>query len=185
MSKSALSLIVALIAIGIGSVEAAFVIKLRNGNEFVTARYWQDGGQVLFDVYNGIFGVDKSFIVTINRSDRAVKPEVDAIQIAEEKAAAPEVKTGSEPNKSRSNNDETKSKHAPDDPIVMDFELLKKRFASINGMLTSELDEFSKNVAGLKRRIQTSSAPNNYFNEFTELHEIGDQLENALKKRNQ
>jgi hypothetical protein len=55
----------------------------------------------------------------------------------------------------------------------------------VNGMLTSELNEFAKNLAALKRKIQTSAKPNDYLNQFTELHKIGDDLEDTLNKRNQ
>ena len=53
----------------------------------------------------------------------------------------------------------------------------------MNGMLTSELNEFSKTVTNLKRKIQTSGESNRYLNEFTELHKIGDDLESMLKER--
>jgi hypothetical protein len=71
----------------------------------------------------------------------------------------------------------------PDDPIVKEFEALKQGFSSVNGMLTSELNQFSKNVTSLKRKIQTSGESNRYLSEFTELHKIGDDLENMLKER--
>ena len=51
-------------------------------------------------------------------------------------------------------------------------------------MLTSELNEYSKNVISLKRRIQTSGESNHYLDEFTELHKIGDDVENILNARN-
>jgi hypothetical protein len=71
----------------------------------------------------------------------------------------------------------------PNDPILKEFEALKEEFSSVNGMLTSELNEFSKNVTSLKRKIQTSGESNRYLNEFTELHRMGDDLENMLKER--
>ena len=185
MGKSALCLILAVIAIGTGSVDAAFVIKLKNGNEFVTARYWQDGSQVLFDVYGGVFGVEKAFVVKIDRSDKPLSLVVDAPHSPEEKSPASGVIIRSETNNSAFKNDQSKIKRVSDDPIIKEFEAVKQRFATINEMLTSELDEFSKDVAGLKRRIQSSSAPNDYFKEFTELHNIGDHLEDVLKERNQ
>jgi hypothetical protein len=71
----------------------------------------------------------------------------------------------------------------PNDPILKEFEALKQEFSSVNGMLTSELNEFSKNVTSLKRKIQTSGESNRYLTEFTELHRLGDDLENMLKER--
>ena len=43
----------------IGTVDGAYVIKLKNGNEYVTTRYWREGKQVLFETYDGVFGIDK------------------------------------------------------------------------------------------------------------------------------
>jgi hypothetical protein len=71
----------------------------------------------------------------------------------------------------------------PNDPILKEFEALKQKFSSVNGMLTSELNDFSKDVTSLKRKIQTSGESNRYLNEFTELHRLGDDLENMLKER--
>src|SRR5581483_4251878 len=58
--------------------DAAYVIKLKNGNEYVTSRYWNEGGQVLFDTYNGVFGVDRAFIRAIERSERALSPAIES-----------------------------------------------------------------------------------------------------------
>src|SRR6185503_12748353 len=54
------------------AADAAYVITLKNGNEYVTARYWQEGGQVLFDTYGGIFGIEKAFVSKIESSERIV-----------------------------------------------------------------------------------------------------------------
>jgi hypothetical protein len=77
----------------------------------------------------------------------------------------------------------TDVKESINDPILKEFEALKEKFSSVKGMLTSELNEFSKNVTVLKRKIQTGGASNQYLDEFTELHRIGDDLEDMLKER--
>lgn len=53
--------------------DAAFVIKLKNGNEFVTGRHWQEGTQVMFDVYGGVVGVDRNFVSKIAQSDKPLQ----------------------------------------------------------------------------------------------------------------
>ena len=52
---------------------AAYVIKLKNGNEYITNRYWQDDKQVLFETYDGIFGVDKTFVSKVEKSDKPIR----------------------------------------------------------------------------------------------------------------
>src|SRR5215207_8424955 len=83
MWKSIAGLCVMALALGTELADAAFVIKLRNGNEFVTSRHWQEGKQVMFDVYNGVFGVDKALVTTIEQSDKPVRVAVKGQQNTE------------------------------------------------------------------------------------------------------
>jgi hypothetical protein len=171
-------------AIEAGLADAAFVIKLKNGNEFVTGRHWQEGKQVMFDVYDGVFGVDKALVLKIDQSDKTVPFAIDAQQVRNEKPQPLAGKPQAETNKSSPVNNEVKIKREPDDPILKEFEALKQKFSTMSGMLTSELSEYSRNVSSLKRRIQTSGESNHYLDEFTELHKIGDNVENILNQRN-
>ena len=162
--------------------DAAFVIKLKNGNEFVTGRHWQEGTQVMFDVYGGVVGVDRNFVSKIARSDKPL--QLLTLPSQDEKPQVAARKDESESNKALvPSTAKTEVKVDPNDPILKDFEVLKQKFSSVSGMLTSELNEFSKDVTSLKRKIQTSGESNRYLNEFTELHRIGDDLEDILKDR--
>ena len=162
--------------------DAAFVIKLKNGNEFVTGRHWQEGTQVMFDVYGGVLGVDRKFVSNIARSDKPL--QLLTLPSQDEKPRVAARKDESEPNKALApSSGKADQKQDPNDPILKEFEALKQKSSSVNGMLTSELNEFSKNVASLKRKIQTSGESNRYLEEFTELYKIGDDLENLLKER--
>ncbi len=162
--------------------DAAFVIKLKNGNEFVTGRHWQEGTQVMFDVYGGVVGVDRNFVSKIARSDKPL--QLNTLPRQDEKPQVTARKDESESNKALvPSTAKTEVKVDPNDPILKDLEVLKQKFSSVSGMLTSELNEFSKDVTTLKRKIQTSGESNRYLNEFTELHRIGDALEDILKDR--
>ncbi len=70
MWKSIAGLGVMAWGLGTGLADAAFVIKLKNGNEFITSRHWQEGKQVMFDVYDGVFGVDKALVLKIINPDK-------------------------------------------------------------------------------------------------------------------
>lgn len=169
-------------AIEAESADAAFVIKLKNGNEFVTGRHWQERTQVMFDVYGGVVGVDRNFVSKIAQSDKPL--QLLTLPSQDEKPRVAVRKDESEPNKALApSSGKTDHKQDPNDPILKEFEALKQKSSSVNGMLTSELNEFSKNVASLKRKIQTSGESNRYLEEFTELYKIGDDLENLLKER--
>jgi hypothetical protein len=152
--------------------DASFVIQLKNGNEFVTSRHWQEGSQVMFDVYGGVLGIDRKFVSKIARSDKPL--QLLTLPSQDEQPQVKAQKDDSETNKALVPST-VKSE--------IKIEALKQGFSSVNGMLTSELNQFSKNVTSLKRKIQTSGESNRYLSEFTELHKIGDDLENMLKER--
>jgi hypothetical protein len=182
MRSSVIGLCLMTWAIEAQLADAAFVIQLKNGNEFVTGRHWQEGTQVMFDVYGGVVGVDRNFVSKIARSDKPL--QLLTLRSQYEKPEIPARKDESEPNKALApSSGKPDPKPDPNNPILKEFEALKQKSSSVNGMLTSELNEFSKNVASLKRKIQTSGESNRYLEEFTELHKIGDDLENLLKER--
>lgn len=184
MRSSVIALCVMAWAIEAHLADAAFVIQLKNGNEFVTARHWQEGTQVMFDVYGGVLGVDRTFVSKIARSDKPLR--LLTLPSEDEKPQVTTRKDESESNKALDpSTGKTEVKEDPNDPILKEFEALKQKSSSVSGMLTSELNEFAKNLASLKRKIQTSAKPNDYLNQFTELHNIGDALEDTLNKRTQ
>ncbi|MGH8542428.1 MAG: hypothetical protein ACREX3_02020 [Gammaproteobacteria bacterium] len=162
------------------TLHASYVIKLKNGNEFVTGRYWQEGKQVFFDTYGGVFGVDKAFINSINVSNKPVEmrdanPQIRQ-EILKESTAKEEKTTQKTPTSSESKRDEN-------DPIQKEFDALKAQSQSVNGMLTSELVEYAKKLAAFKKKLQVEGKTNEYLREFGEIHEMGDTVEAALKAR--
>ena len=180
-SKIVCALVLALAWSSLGEADAAYVIKLKNGNEFVTSRYWQEGAQVLFETYNGIFGIDKTFVSKVEKTDKSVRlitppPEAKPVQ--------PSEREDSEIRKEPSENQEKPTpKRNDDDPILRHFQDIKERAKQIDGMLTSELTQLAKDLTDLKRAMQLSGKTNEFLAEFGEIHEIGDRVEDALKSR--
>ena len=127
-------------------------------------------------------GLTESFVLKIDRSDKPL--QLLTLPSQDEKPQVKAQKDESDTNKALvPSTAKSEIKVDPNDPILKEFEALKQKFSSINGMLTSELNEFSKDVTSLKRKIQTSGESNRYLDEFTELHRIGDDLENILTER--
>jgi hypothetical protein len=182
MQKSGASLVFAICLAYSVAGEAAHVIKLGNGNEFITGRYWQAGTQVMFDVYGGVFGIDRSFVTTIEESNRPFKliSTIESSGEAKPQVAVKEEKEQRKESLPAGPNSEIKR---DEDPMLRDFDALKEKSTRLNGMLTSELQEFSKNLTELKRRIQLSGKSNNYLREFAQISEMGDMVETALKSR--
>jgi len=75
--------------------------RLKNGNEFVTSRYWPEGRQILFDTYGGVFGIDKAFVTKIEASDKPLTPLAIIIEEPEVKRPSVPLKGSSNRSKSR------------------------------------------------------------------------------------
>jgi hypothetical protein len=183
---AAFGLIVGIWLCGTGVVEGAYVIKLKNGNEYVTGRYWQEGGQVLFDTYGGIFGIEKSFIAKIESTDSSrLRKIVDSdpgekieAQTAKQDKDAAEAKTAGEIKGER--------KKDADDPITGEFNRLKEQSKQVNSLLTSEIRELLDQITAFKNKIaRDSKLFIDYGREYNELHEIGAAVESALQSRTQ
>jgi hypothetical protein len=170
--------------VAISPAEAAFVIKLRNGNEFITSRYWQDSKQVLFETYDGTFGVDKAFVVKVEKSDKPVRLITTAQAAEEVKPLEASNKVDDAIKKTTTENQEPAPvKKNEDDSIFKHFLSIRERSKNIGGMLTSELNLLAKDIGDLKRAMQLSGKTNEFLAEFGELHDIADRLEDAMNDR--
>jgi hypothetical protein len=185
MRKSIACLLFLACAAGLSDASAAFVIKLRNGNEFVTDRYWHEGKQIMFDTYGGVFGIDKAFVIKIEESDKPIKLITDLVNPPEAAPEANRAKENAGSKKSSKPAEASAKTKREDDPIMKDFYALKEKFGKLDSMLTSEIVEFSKELSNFKRKVQASGRSNDYINEFAEAFKMGDAVEAALKSRRQ
>jgi hypothetical protein len=187
MLKIGAGLLLGLFLVPLGDTAmGAYVIRLKNGNEFVTGRYWEEGRQVLFDTYGGVFGIDRSLVAKILQSDKPIlllpirehapeeKPKLDA---ATEKTEKKEADKPSAPEEAKS------VEKSADDPIQKEFNTLKAQSAELSTMLTGELDEHLKKVVALMSRIQSDRKINQYLREYSELNAMANAAEAALKSR--
>jgi hypothetical protein len=169
---------------GIGTVDGAYVIKLKNGNEYVTTRYWREGKQVLFETYDGVFGIENSFVAKIEKTEQVVRLITASDREPTDKPQADSMKPIDEPDSEKVK--EPKKEKAPDDPIVGEFNRLKETSKEVDGMLTSEIRELLNQVTALKNKLSKDSKLFiDYAREFNDLNEIGDIVETALRSRTQ
>jgi hypothetical protein len=162
-------------------VDAAYLIKLNNGNEFITGRYWQEGQQLLFDIYGGVFGVDRASVSKIENSEKPYR-------LTEAAQAAPEQKpqadfTDEKDTKRSTSVDAKPEAKRDDDPILKEFYALKEKSKDLGGMLTSELEEFDKELTKFKKRVRQTRRLDAYMRELAEADEMGDAMEAILKSR--
>jgi FtsZ-interacting cell division protein YlmF len=169
---------------GIGTVDGAYVIKLKNGNEYVTTRYWREGKEVLFETYDGVFGIENSFVAKIEKTEQVVRLITAFDREPTDKPQADSMKPIDEPDSEKVK--EPKKEKAPDDPIVGEFNRLKETSKEVDGMLTSEIRELLNQVTAFKNKLtKDSKLFIDYGREFNDLNEIGDIVETALRSRTQ
>lgn len=164
--------------------EAAYVIKLKNGNEYVTGRFWQEGSQILFEAEGGVFGVDKEFVGKIEKTDKVIKLLTQAEHYPAEKTAA----TTSKRNDEGSNEAPLAAAKAPpkkdeNDPVYKEARALKAQSDSLHTMARDELDGYVKKVVGLISKIQTDRKINQYLQEYSELNSLANSIEEEIKSR--
>lgn len=182
MWKKASLVILAAWIWGAGAANAAYVIKLNNGNEYVTTRYWQRGSQVLFDSYGGVFGVDKAFVGTIKKTDRAVQMTTMARPERAESPGTSEENTEDVAGPSADKEAKQPTRDA-NDPIMKEFNQIKSLSQNLDRMLSSELFELSNRLTALKKKLQLEGKTNEYLSEFGAIHELGGAIEAALNAR--
>lgn len=164
---------------------AAYLIKLKNGKEFVTSRYWQEGSQIMFDTYGGVFGVDRTFVARIEQSDKAVRlPTVT--QDAPEQQPQADTADGKEPAKPSPPVEKKPQDKTGEDPLLKEFTRLKEKSNGIQGLLTSEIETLLKELTVFKNKISTNSKfLIDHAREYNEIHEISSSVEEALRSRTQ
>ena len=180
------SAVVFMIGITVGDADAAYLIQLKNGNDYVTSRYWREGSQVLFDTYGGVFGVDKNFVAQIIKTDQVArlanatdrepgnKLPVDGLN---DKKAVDD-----------NSNEETILRQRGDDndPIRSEFNRLKGKANEVDGMLTAEIRELLNQITAFKNKLSRDSKLFiQYGREFNDAHDLGNTVETALASRTQ
>jgi len=187
MRRAVTLLTFALWASGSTVAHAAYVIKLKNGNEYITGRYWQEGTQLLFDTYGGVFGIERGFVTTIELTDKVIKLATVADRDPSEKPQSDPVDVSKEPPKTAPEAEaKTNRKRDPDDPIVAEFNRLNDKSKQVNGMLTEEMRELLKEITAFKNKISRDAKLFiEYGREFNELQEIGAAAETELRSRSQ
>ena len=178
-------LTVAVWASGSTLAHAAYLIKLKNGNEYVTARYWQEGTQVLFDAEGGVFGIDKAFVGKIEKTDKVIKLITNAATDPAEKPAAATKETAKDDATKEAPADATKAPVTKDenDPVYKEYSALKAQSDGLRTMSRGELDEYVRTIAGLMSKIQKERKTSQYRQEYSELNALANSVEQEIKSR--
>lgn len=185
MRRSVTGFIVILSMSVVSVANATYVIKLKNGNEYVTNRYWQEGTQVLFDADGGVFGIDKAFVGEIEKTHKVIKLITNAATEPAEKTAADTKETAKDGATKEAPVDASKSQVAKDenDPVYKEFNALKAQSDGLRTMSRGELDDYVKTIAGLMSKIQKERKTSQYRQEYSELNALANSVEQEIKSR--
>ncbi len=184
MRKSLAGFIVSLSISGVSGANATYVIKLKNGNEYITNRYWQERTQILFDAEGGVFGIDNAFVSKIEQTDKVVKLITSANLDPSDKPKVALQESGSDATKGApAAAAKPPASKDENDLIYKEFTALKAQSDSVPIMSRGELDEYVKKVVGLIAKIQNDRKINQYLQEYSELNALANSVEAAMKSR--
>ena len=183
MKKAIICSLFILFAGEFASARAAFIIKLTNGNYFLTERYWRDKGQVLFDCYGGVFGIDKGLITSIEQTNKSVN--LRSAPDAQNETLVTLPRESDDVNKAVvQSQPQDRTKGDQNDPIKKSFATLKEKMKGLDGMLTAEMTALLNEITAFKNMVAKNS---NYFvqygREFNDAQEMGALVETKLKSR--
>jgi hypothetical protein len=181
----------------IGNADAAYLIKLKNGNEYVTARYWRKGSQVLFDSYDGVFGIDHGFISKIERSDRTIATEITAKDTSAKVERQPFSVTVPEESQNGSgdakNSQPPNAKPAPvfvkkplkkDEDILKQYGELQQRFGQLNDLPKHEIYALDADIESLRKKVLNSDLAEAHKDEMDALATLRRAIASYLKAAN-
>jgi hypothetical protein len=164
------------------SAEATYIIKLKNGNEYVTNRYWQEGAQIFFDAEGGVFGIDKVFVNKIEKTDQVIRL---ATANREDPAPSSPKETAKEaPNAEDLSSETPKKTREPNDPVVADLNQLIAKSKELDGMLTSEIRELLGQITAFRNKlIKDRKLFIEYPQELNDISNLSNTVEAALRSR--
>ncbi len=171
-------LIVILLILHTSLAEAAYRVLLKNGREFVAARYWEEGKRIMFDTGGGVFGLEKNSVSKIEKTNQpanqapAQKPDVEE---------PPPLKT-EEPKKGAPTPKETVKK---DDEIVKEFRLLEERFSRVNDLTDDEAHKLSDDLSSFRRKLAENNLSETYKDEYDAANTLIRAIDGLLKARSQ
>ena len=178
---------------------AAYLIHLKDGREITTHEYREEGGQIKIKQYGGVVGISKDDVVSIEeiddpetivvKSPPETKPEgankkVGTPQQKEDKAEKKE-KPGNVNKKKKSGKPNKDKASKEKNPILKEFDALKKDFEGVESMSKQQLSQFDKALRALRNKIIKAGLAGPYANQMVEILDMGSKAEEVFKKRGQ
>jgi hypothetical protein len=180
------------IATTIGNADAGYLIRLKNGNEYVTNRYWYGGSQVLFDTYGGIFGIDKAFVnkIEASRQSAPLLALSSAINTRAETTSGEPIKPAREARINDLKDQKSSSVSVPKEPLKKDEEILKEygelqnRFGQLNDLPKHEVYALDADIDSFRKKVLNSDLAEAHKEETDALATLRKAIASYLKAAN-
>jgi hypothetical protein len=177
---------------GFEPADAAYVIRLKNGNEYLTTRYWQEGAQVRFDTYGGVFGVDRTFVAKIERTSQAIPLPISAV--AEDRPAAkelqaPAVSSPKDPSGKQAEQgpkvvkpaETAKEPAKKDENVLKQYAELQARFGQLNDLPHHEIHALDGDIASFREKLINSALAEAHQDELDAMRTLQGAIASYLK----
>ncbi|MCF8144710.1 MAG: YgdI/YgdR family lipoprotein [Deltaproteobacteria bacterium] len=187
---------------------ADYVIHLKDGTRFVTDRYFEEGDQIKFKRYGGVFGIQKDRVREIEEIDIPEKNEtpldIKAPAVEEERAneGAPEdaakgktmgeeaagegkiVKEGKEiKDHEETGKGSEKENNELIDKYAKEFDLLKEKFRQVPIMTKEELHTFADELLGFRKGVLSDRLAGIFSQHLLEVYAMLDEVKDVSRLR--
>ena len=155
---------------------SSYIIQLKNGGEFITYHYWEEGGEIKLHIYGGVMGIQKDFVETIEESNVVHKEKTVSLKKPEPVPVKTEPKGDAKTQKTTPPVESKKEKR-----FMKEFYLLKERFKDANIMRTQELYQFAEDLTGFRDKVLKNRSGHLYSDQLLEIYSMMDEVEDKIK----
>ncbi len=160
---------------------ASSLIILKTGGKFVVSYTWEEGELIKFYLYDGIVGFEKHQIKKVENTD-LIPLKVKVTPQMPKAAPAPvekKVTTASKPK------EPVKKEQGKAQELMGELDLLNKSFQKGLSMSDPELLKLAKDLTGLRNKIIKNQLGSQFSDQFVEIYNMADKIEEILKERGQ
>jgi hypothetical protein len=152
------------------------LIQLKNGGQFLTPRYWEEGDEIKFYLNGQVMGIERDAVMKIEKSTREPRSlgyeeerqeTVPTEKPIESPSVAPEAEASQTPTKESVQIDPGK-----DPDVMQQINELEKRFAVREGMTVDELEKLRDDLTALRDELASRYPEEEYGKLVTELSDM-------------
>jgi len=150
MKKTIICMVIVVLFVSPAICYSSYLIKMKNGGEFVTDQYWEENNHIRFYAYGGLLNFPKSDIHSITDSNLAVPKESISPSTSNESSSAGTSVNSPDHNATENTPTEVSAEPEttaqPAEEIAQKESIKKEAIKTQNEQLLTELDTRLKNT---------------------------------------